>query len=142
MPNTSCGTCSGTSMLTAIPFVIRSRITTRTITPQKILVLLLLLGILFLLLAVEAEAGVRERVQAVEVDVLAAAVALAEGLRRAIQPAQRLVDVPQEAPFLAREQECLFALHCVRALVGHVEGIGAQVSIRFRLARAERLAMM
>ena len=72
----------------------------------------------------------RQRVEAVEGDVLAAAVALAVRLRRPVDPAQRLVDVPEEPPFLAGEEERLLALHGVGALVGHVERVAAQVTVR------------
>ena len=75
------------------------------------------------LLALDAVARVRQRVEPLEGDVVAAVVALAERLGRPVQPAQRLVDVPEEPPFLAREQERLLALHGVGALVGHVERV-------------------
>src|SRR5687767_13653552 len=90
-----------------------------------------LLSIFLFLLAREAEPRVRQRVEPVEVDVLAAAVALAERLRRAVDAPQRLVDVPEEAPFLAREEERLLPLHRFRALVRHVEGVAAQIAVRF-----------
>src|SRR5688500_4891254 len=100
-------------------------------TGQKSAALLLLLLSIFLaLLARNAVASVRQRVEPLEGDLLAAAVAAAEGLGGAVQPAQRLVDVPEEAPLLAREEERLLALHRVRALVGHVEGVAAQLTGR------------
>src|SRR5919206_4612314 len=83
--------------------------------------------IFLLLLARDAEPRVRQGVQAVVVDLLAATVTLAEGLRRAIEPPQGLVDVPEEAPLLTREQERLLPLHRVGALVRHVERVRAQV---------------
>ena len=46
-----------------------------------------------------------------------------------VQPAQRLVDVPEEAPLLAGEEERLLALHGVGALIGHVEGIGRKIAV-------------
>src|SRR5688572_32894801 len=98
-------------------------------TPQKRKALGLLLSIFLTLLAGDAQARVRQRVEPVVIDVLTAAVALAERLRRAVQPAQRLVDVPEEPPFLAREQERLLALHGVGPLIGHVEGVRAQVAV-------------
>ena len=58
----------------------------------------LLLCIFFALFAREAEARMGQRIEAIEVDLLAAAVALAERLRRAIEPAQRFVDVPEKRP--------------------------------------------
>ena len=65
----------------------------------------------------------RQRVEPVEGDLVAALVAAAERLRRPIESSQRFVDMPEEAPFLAGEEEGLFALHRVRPLVGHVERI-------------------
>src|SRR6476619_3478032 len=103
---------------------------------------LLRLGIFLALLALDAVARVRQRIQPLERDVVAAIVALAERLRRPVQPAQRLVDVPEEAPFLAREEERLLPLHRVRALVRHVEGIAAQIAVRLLRRRAERLAVV
>ena len=47
----------------------------------------------------------------------------------AVEPAERLVDVPEEPTFLAREQERLLPLHRVGALVGHVERVRAQVAV-------------
>ena len=50
--------------------------------------------------------------------------------------------MPEEPAFLAREQERLFALHRVRALIGHVERVRAQVTVR-RLRRGpERLVIV
>src|SRR5688572_13275832 len=57
------------------------------------------------LLAIDAIPRVRQRVEALVRDVLAAVVALAERVGRLVQPAQRLVDVPEEAAFLAGEEE-------------------------------------
>jgi hypothetical protein len=84
----------------------------------------------------------RQRVEAVEVDVLAAAVALPERLGRAVQPPQRFVDVPEKAAFLRREEERLLALHRVRSLIGHVERVRAQVAVRRLRGGAERLAVV
>src|SRR5687767_2483801 len=95
--------------------------TTPTITDQNSGALRLPFSIFFLLLALDAEARVRQRVQAVVADVVAAAVTLAERLGRAVQPAKRFVDVPEEATFLAREEERLLPLHGVGALIRHVE---------------------
>ena len=81
----------------------------------------LLLCIFLALLAIDAVAGMRECIESLERDLIAALMTLSELIRRAIQTAQRLVDVPKEAAFLAREQECLLSLHGVRALISHVE---------------------
>src|SRR5437762_9443375 len=78
------------------------------------------LPIFLLRLALDAQARVRERVQPVEADVLAALLALAEFLGGLVQAAQRLVHVPEVAPFLRGAQERLLALHRIGALVGHV----------------------
>src|SRR5688500_9989145 len=111
-------------------------------TPQKTPPLPLLLSIFLTLLAGDAQARVWQRVEAVEVDVLAAAVALPERLRRAVQPSQGFVDVPEKPTLLGREEKRLLALHRVRSLIGHVEGVRAQVAVR-RLRRcAERLAVV
>src|SRR5687767_6885266 len=93
------------------------------------------------LLAREAESRVRERVEPVEPDLDLAAVAVAEAVRRAIESAQRLVDVPEETPLLPRAEERLLALHGVRAVVGHVEREAADAAIRLRLGRAEQLGV-
>src|SRR3954463_376531 len=71
---------------------------------------LLRLRIFLALLALDAVARVRQGIQPLERDVVAAIVALAERLGRPVQPAQRLVDVPEEAPLLAREEERLLPL--------------------------------
>src|SRR5215213_11856579 len=111
-------------------------------TGQKRAALLpLLLSIFLALLARDAVARVRQRVEPLEGDLLAAAVAAAEGLRRAVEAAQRLVDVPEEAPFLAREQERLLALHRVGSLIRHVERIAAQIAVGLLRRRSERLAI-
>src|SRR5690606_5266072 len=86
-------------------------------------------GILFLLLARDAEPRVGQRVQALEADVLAAGLAPAELLRAAVEPAERLVHVPQVAPLLRGHQELLLALHGVGALVRHVERVGGEVAV-------------
>src|SRR5829696_6230238 len=140
-PSTSCGMPRGSSMRSAIAFVITSTTrTTRSIGQNS--AALLPFRIFLALLALNAVARVRERVQPLERDVVAAVVALAERLRRAIQPPQRLVDVPQEAAFLTGEQERLLPLHRVGALIGHVERVAAQIAVRFLRRRAERLAIV
>src|SRR5215213_4382362 len=102
----------------------------------------LLLSIFLALLAGDAVARVRQRVEALEGDLVAAAVALAEGLRRPVQSPQRLVDVPEEAAFLAREEERLLALHRVGALVRHVERVRAQIAVGALRRRPERLVVV
>src|SRR5690606_8651662 len=81
-------------------------------------------------LAVQAIARVRQRVQALEGDFLLAVVTDAEVLRFGIQSAQRVLDAVQVPAFLAREKEGLFALHGVRSLISHVEGVARQIRIR------------
>src|SRR3989442_9558751 len=54
-------------------------------------------------LALDAEAGMWEGVEAVESDRIAALLAAAETLGRTVQPAQRLVHLPQGPPLLRRE---------------------------------------
>src|SRR5687768_14170055 len=112
-------------------------------TPQKIGASgLLLLSIFLTLLAGDAQARMGKRVESIVVDVLTTAVALPERVGRAVQPPQGLVDVPEEPSLLAREEKRLLPLHGVRALVGHVEGIRAEVPVR-RLRRcAEGLAVV
>src|SRR5262249_4403885 len=93
-------------------------------------------------LALDAQAGMGERVEAVESDRVAALLAAAEFLGRAVQPAQRLVHVPEIAPLLRREQKRLLALHRVGALIGHVEGVAREVAVGGLQARVERFAVM
>src|SRR5918992_2416157 len=126
-PITSCGTRCGTSSRTASAFVTTSRKVTMATTGQNSPALPLC--IFLPLLALDAIAGVRQCVEPFERDVVPAIVTLPERLRRPIEPPQRLVDVPQEAAFLAGEEKCLLALHRVGALIGHVERVAAQVSI-------------
>src|SRR6185369_12138018 len=82
---------------------------------------------------------VRQRIESLERDLVSTGMALPEGLRRAVQPAERLIDMPEEASLLAREEERLLAFHGVGALVSHVEGVAAEVPIRCLHGRAERL---
>ena len=63
-------------------------------------------------------------------------------LGSAVEPAQRLVDVPEEAALLAREEERLLALHGVGALVGHVERIGREIAVGRLRRGVERLAVL
>src|SRR5690348_6360360 len=63
---------------------------------------------------------------------------LSKGLRSAIEAAKRFIDMPEEPSFLAREKECLLALHRIRALIGHMERIAAQIAVRRLRRRAER----
>src|SRR5688572_20247387 len=140
-PIRSCGTRAGESARTATAFVTTSMATTAMRIGQKSRPLIaggsagggaelttaglsgveLSLCIFLALLAVDAIPRVRQRVETLVGDVLAAVVALAESLRRLVEPPQRLIDVPEETAFLAREEERLLALHRVRALVRHVE---------------------
>src|ERR687896_681175 len=100
------------------------------------------LCIFLALLALDAIPRVRQRVETLVRDVVSAVVALAEGLRRPVEPPQRLVDVPQEATLLAREEEGLLALHRVGALIRHVERVAAQVTVGRLGRRAEGLVVV
>src|SRR5437773_1803908 len=100
------------------------------------------LAIFLFRLALDAETRVRQGVEAVEADVLAALLALAELLGGLVQAPQRFVHMPEVAPFLRREQERLLALHRVRALVGHVERVAGEVSVGRLQAGVEGLAVV
>ena len=82
-----------------------------------------------------------ERIETFECNVRAAIMALAESLRSAVKP-QGLVDVPEEAALLAGEEKRFFALHRVGALIGHVEGVCAQIAVRTLRSRSESLVGM
>src|SRR5674476_171942 len=141
LPSTSCWMRCGASSRSANPFVTTSITITKAKTGQKS-VLLLRLRIFLLLLALNAETGVRERIEPLEGDFLPAVVALAECLGRAIETTQRLVDVPEEPPLLTCEQERLFALHRIRALIRHVERIAAEIAVGLLRGAAERLIVV
>jgi hypothetical protein len=66
---------------------------------------------------------VRQRIETIESDRLPALLAAAELFRRAVEPPQRFVHVPEIASFLRGEQKRFLALHRVGALIGHMEGI-------------------
>src|SRR5438094_1762361 len=100
---------------------------------------LLLLRIFLALLAVDAITRMGQRVESLESDLLTTIVTLAEDVRVAVKPPQRLVDVPEEAPLLAREEKRLLALHRIGTLIRHVEGIAAQIAVRRLRCVAERL---
>src|SRR4051794_31768070 len=98
------------SVASATSLVIRSRATTMSAAPQNRR-RSAAFSILFLLFARDAEPSVRQRVKPLEVDLGPAIVAVAELLRIAVQPAQRLVHVPEIPALLGGEQELLLALH-------------------------------
>ena len=75
----------------------------------------------------------RQGVESLESDVFPTLVALAEGFGRLVEPAQRLVDVKEEPPFLRGEQERFFALHRIGALIGHMERVGTGVAVGFAI---------
>src|SRR5687768_16001287 len=106
-----------------------SQTTMNAMSPQNRRASPLLLCIFLARLAGDAEPRVRESVEPVEVDVLPATMALAERLGRPVETAERLVDVPEEPPLLAREQEVLLPFHGIGALIGHVERVAAQVAV-------------
>src|ERR1700686_2351121 len=134
--------CCGDNVAAAISLVTRSTPTTVISVPQKRGGLGLALSIFFALLALNAIPGVRERVEALEADLSPAVVTFAELFGIAIEPAECFVDVPEETAFLAREQKRLFALHCIGALIGHVEGVCAQIAVRALRRRSESLVVV
>src|SRR5437762_4989488 len=134
--------CCGERLAAATSFVTRSTATTVTSVPQKRGGLGLPLSIFFALLALDAIPGVRQGVETLETDISSAVVALAELLGISIESPQRLVDVPEKTTFLACKQKCLLALHGVRALVGHVEGVSAQITIGALRRRTECLVIV
>src|SRR5574341_54948 len=135
------GTGRWASVATAIRLVRKSTTTTPHATIQKTK-RLAPLAIFFLGFALDAEAGVRQRIEPLEVDLVAALLAFAELLGAKVEAAERFIDVPQVAPFLGREQELFLALHRVRALVGHVEGVRRQVAVRTLQRGAEGFLVM
>src|SRR6266404_7093868 len=100
------------------------------------------LAIFFFRFALDAQPGVRQRVEPLEADLVAALLALAEFLRRLKQSPQRLVHVPEVAPFLRGEQERLLALHGVGALIGHVERVAREVPVGRLETRVEGLIVV
>src|SRR6266481_2699469 len=128
-------------MFSASSFVTISSVTMAPTVDQKRR-RLAALAILFLGFAVDAETRVRQRVEAVEADLFAALLAFPELLRRLVEAAQRLVDVPEVAAFLRREQERFLPLHGVGALIGHVEGVTRQVPVGSLEARVEGFVVM
>jgi hypothetical protein len=72
---------------------------------------------------------VGECVEALEIDLLAALVAVPELLGGAVQAAKRLVHVPEITTLLRGEEELLLPFHGVGALVRHVERVGGEVAI-------------
>src|SRR5205809_1553705 len=94
----------------------------------------LALRIFLALLALDAIPCMRQRIKTLESNLLAAVVTLAERFRRLVEAAQRLIDMPEETSLLACKEKRLFALHRVRALIGHVERVGAQVAVGCLLA--------
>ena len=83
-----------------------------------------------------------QRVQPVEADVGSALMALPELLGIAVQPPQRLVHVPEVPALLRREQELLFPLHRVGALIRHVKGVGREIAVRPLESVVERLVVV
>src|SRR5690349_23780515 len=141
-PATCWGTY-GTSALSAIIFVTMSATTMTATTGQNTTALgPLFLAIFLALLALDAIPRVRQRIESLEGDLVSAIVTLTERFRRAVEAAKCLIDVPEEATFLAREQERLLAFHGVRTLVSHVERIRAQVAVGRLRRGAERLVVV
>src|SRR5574338_291756 len=100
------------------------------------------LSIFLFLLAGDAEPRVRQGIQPLEVDLLPALVAVTELLRRAVQAAERLVDVPEIAAFLRGEEELLLALHGVGALIGHVERVRGEIAVGGLQGRVEGVVVV
>src|SRR4029078_6165205 len=119
-----------------------SAMTITTTTLQNSGGLALPLCIFLTLLAVDAETRMRERIEAFVCAILPAIVALAESLGRTVEPSQRLIEMPEEATFLAGEQERLLTLHRVSSLVCHVEGVSAQIPVSTLRGRTECLVIM
>src|SRR5579862_9556236 len=122
-PSTSWGSCRGTSWATAIALVTTSRTTTVTRVPQKTFGFELFLSIFLTLFARDAESSVRQCIEPLEGDLFPALMAFAERLRTTIEPSQGLINMPQEASFLAGEQKGFLPFHGVRTLVRHVKRI-------------------
>src|SRR5690242_15179530 len=99
-------------------------------------------AIFFLRLAADAQPCVRQRIEPLEPDLLATLLALAKLVRRLVQPPQGLVHVPEVAALLRSEQERLLALHGIRALIGHVEGVAREVAVGRLQARVEGLIVV
>jgi hypothetical protein len=66
----------------------------------------------------------------------------AELVRGLVQPAQRLVHVPEIAALLRSEEELFLPFHGVGALVRHVERIGGQVAVGGLQRRVERVVVV
>jgi hypothetical protein len=71
-----------------------------------------------------------QRVESLVSYVFTALHAVSELLRCFVQPAERFIYVEQEATFLARKQERLFALHGVRTLIRHMEAVCREITVR------------
>src|SRR6266513_2025973 len=125
----------------AISLVTKSETTTAIAVPQNSRRSAALTIFLFRL-ALDAEPCVRQRVEPIESDHLPALLAAAEALGRAVEPAQRLIHVPEIAAFLRREEKLLLALHRVGALISHVEGVAREVPVGSLQARVERLPVV
>src|SRR3990172_8386683 len=119
----------------------KSLTTTLAATPQKSR-LLAPFTVFLLRLALDAQPGVRQRVESLEPHFLAALMALAVFLRRQIETAQGLVHVPQVTALLRGKQELFLPLHRIRALIGHVEGVGGQIAVVTLERRIERLPVV
>src|SRR4051794_12183519 len=100
------------------------------------------LSIFLFLLAGDAQTRMWQRVEALEVDLLAALVAVSELLRTAIEAAQRFVHVPEVAPLLRSEKKLLFPLHGVGALIGHVERVRRKIAVGGLQGRVEGLVVV
>src|SRR6185437_10908712 len=92
-------------------------------TPLSVLFGLLPLSIFLTLLAGYAQPGMRQRVETIKVDFPTTRLALPEDLRRLVEPPERLIDVPEEPPLLTGKEKCLFTLHGIGALIGHVKRV-------------------
>src|SRR4029079_5463474 len=86
-------------------------------------------AIFLFLLTGDAEPGVGQGIQAFEVDLLAALLAVTELLGIAIEPPQRLVHMPEIPALLRSKEKLLLPLHRVGSLIRHMEGIGREIAV-------------
>src|SRR4029079_6460464 len=123
------------SVASAMSLVIRSSTTVPTAAAMKTrrsgpaIRGLAAFAIFLFLLAGDAEPGVGQGVQAFEVDLLAALLAVTELLGIAIEPPQSLVHMPEIPALLRRKKELLLPLHCVGSLIRHMEGVGREIGV-------------
>src|SRR3979409_1470459 len=99
-------------------------------------------AIFLFLLAGDTQSGMGQGVQALKIDLLPALLAVAELVGGAVQPAQRLVHVPEIAAFLGSKEKLLLPLHRIGSLVRHVKRIGGEIAIGRLQRRVEGLVVI